>query len=92
MGCSLFLKKINRDMKTIKLSTVIAVALFGFAACNDSTDCICNVETATKSGIVKSQRSVNLSDWDKDCSKITAEDLKEIEGVNISELIDCSEH
>lgn len=60
-------------MKRIFWSLVFIFGVTAFAACTDTKDCVCEVNTNDTKALLKTQTIV--SDWDGDCSKIDAGDV-----------------
>lgn len=65
-------------MKTLKVLLAAFVVSMFFAACSDTKDCACEVNTTKKTQTI-------ISDWDGDCSDITAEDVPGWDGNPCSE-------
>jgi hypothetical protein len=63
-------------MKTIKLCLCVAACGMLAVACSDTKDCKCTVEIPTKATVEKAERTINFTDWDTDCSKISTDDLE----------------
>jgi hypothetical protein len=45
------------------------------AACSDTTDCVCTINTAN------GQQQTTLSDWDGNCANITSNDIENLANV-----------